>query len=202
MGGNIATNAGGIKVVRYGLTRDWVIGLEVVTGTGEVLNLNNGLVKNATGLDLRHLFIGSEGILGFITKAKIKLAPLPPALKVIVLALDQMNSVMKVFSEFKKQMTLQAYEVFSEKALGIGFHSLQMHSEKVQTHLIVLLRNVDGLSHTLYEKIRAVRQENFTDERMRLRKVLADFSQSAADLRKSQVVNLAHGCESMTLEKI
>jgi len=119
MGGNIATNAGGIKVVRYGLTRDWVVGLEVVTGTGEVLHLNNGLVKNATGLDLRHLFIGCEGILGFITSAKIKLAPKPPPLKVIVLALDQMSSVMKVFSEFKKQLTMQAYEMFSEKALKI-----------------------------------------------------------------------------------
>ncbi len=117
MGGNIATNAGGIKVVRYGLTRDWVIGLQVVTGTGEILNLNNGLIKNATGLDLRHLFIGSEGILGFITKAKIKLAPAAPPLKVIVLALDQMSSVMKVFAEFKKQLTLQAYEILSQKAL-------------------------------------------------------------------------------------
>ncbi|OFZ31370.1 MAG: FAD-linked oxidase [Bdellovibrionales bacterium RIFCSPHIGHO2_01_FULL_40_29] len=117
MGGNIATNAGGIKVVRYGLTRDWVIGLQVVTGTGDILELNNGLIKNATGLDLRHLFIGSEGILGFITRAKIKLAPAPPPLKVMVLALDQMSSVMKVFSEFKKNLTLQAYEMLSEKAL-------------------------------------------------------------------------------------
>ncbi len=123
MGGNIATNAGGIKVVRYGLTRDWVVGLEVVTGAGEVLNLNNGLVKNATGLDFRHLFIGSEGILGFITKAKIKLAPAAPPLKVIVLALDQLSSVMKVFSEFKKQLTLQAYEMFSDKALSIVIES-------------------------------------------------------------------------------
>ncbi len=117
MGGNIATNAGGIKVVRYGLTRDWVVGLEVVTGQGDVLHLNNGLVKNATGLDLRHLFIGSEGILGFITKATIKLAPLPPPLKVFVFAVDQLSSVMKVFSEFKNQTQLQAYEMFSEKAL-------------------------------------------------------------------------------------
>lgn len=122
MGGNIATNAGGIKVVRYGLTRDWVVGLEVVTGTGDVLHLNNGLVKNATGLDLRHLFIGSEGILGFITQAKIKLAPNPPPMKVFVFALDQLSSVMKVFSEFKNQTQLQAYEMFSEKALG---HVLQ-----------------------------------------------------------------------------
>ncbi|MES2801959.1 MAG: FAD-binding oxidoreductase, partial [Bdellovibrionota bacterium] len=117
IGGNIATNAGGIKVVRYGLTRDWVVGLKVVTGTGEILELNNGLVKNATGLDLRHLFIGSEGILGFITEATIKLAPRPPELKVLVLALDHMSSVMKVYAEFKKHCHMQAYEMFSEKAL-------------------------------------------------------------------------------------
>lgn len=117
MGGNIATNAGGIKVVRYGLTRDWVVGLKVVTGAGDVLELNNGLIKNATGLDLRHLFIGSEGILGFITEATIKLAPLPPPLKVLVFAVDQLSSVMKVYSEFKKSCAMQAYEMFSEKAL-------------------------------------------------------------------------------------
>lgn len=118
MGGNIATNAGGIKVVRYGLTRDWVTSLEVVTGAGEVLTLNKSLVKNATGLDLRHLFIGSEGILGFITKAEIKLAPPPPEVRVLVLALDQMDSVMKVYSELKKNLTLQAFEFFSELALS------------------------------------------------------------------------------------
>lgn len=118
IGGTIATNAGGIKVVRYGLTRDWVMGLKVVTGSGEILNLNNGLIKNATGFDLRQLFIGSEGILGFITEATIKLVPPPKAVQVLVLALDQMSSVMKVFSEFKKHCSLIAYEMFSEKALG------------------------------------------------------------------------------------
>ena len=123
IGGNIATNAGGIKVIRYGLTRDWVVGLEVVTGAGEVLSLNNGLIKNATGLDLRHLFIGSEGILGFITKAQIRLAPKPPELKVLVLALDRLSSVMKVFSEFKNSCSLQAYEMFSEKALQHVLHA-------------------------------------------------------------------------------
>lgn len=117
MGGNIATNAGGIKVLRYGLTRDWIVGLEVVTGAGEVLHLNNGLVKNATGLDLRHLFIGSEGTLGFITKALVKLAPASPPVKVLVLGLSQLNDVMKVFSEFKNNLSLQAYEMFSEQAL-------------------------------------------------------------------------------------
>ncbi len=117
MGGNIATNAGGIKVVRYGMTREWVVGLQVVTGAGEILELNNGLIKNATGYDLRHLFIGSEGTLGFITQAVIKLAPPPVSTKILVLALDQMSSVMKVFSHFKKNCIMQAYEMFSEKAL-------------------------------------------------------------------------------------
>ena len=66
IGGNIATNAGGIKVLRYGLTRDYVMGLTVVTAEGQLLHLNKGLVKNATGPDLRHLMIGSEGILGIV----------------------------------------------------------------------------------------------------------------------------------------
>lgn len=117
IGGTIATNAGGIKVVRYGLTRDSVMGLKVVTGHGDILNLNNELIKNATGFDLRHLFIGSEGTLGFITEATLKLVPPPKAVQVLVLALDQMGSVMKVFSEFKKNCSLIAYEMFSEKAL-------------------------------------------------------------------------------------
>ena len=65
IGGNIATNAGGIRVIKYGMTRDWVIGLKVVTGAGEILELNKGLAKNNTGYDLRHLFIGSEGNVGY-----------------------------------------------------------------------------------------------------------------------------------------
>ena len=117
MGGNIATNAGGIKVVRYGLTRDWVAGLTVVTGAGEILKLNNGLIKNATGLDFRHLFIGSEGILGFITEALIRLAPKPPEKKVILLAVRDMKFVMDVFAEYKSKTSLVAFEMFSEKAM-------------------------------------------------------------------------------------
>ena len=81
IGGNVATNAGGIKVIRYGMTRQWVTGLKVVTGKGEILNLNNSLVKNATGYDLRQLFIGSEGTLGFITEVSFGLARPPQDLR-------------------------------------------------------------------------------------------------------------------------
>lgn len=117
IGGNIATNAGGIKVVRYGLTRNWITGLEVVTGSGEVLTLNNSLIKNATGYDLRHLFIGSEGTLGFITKAEIQLTAPPPALQVMLLSVPELSSMMNIFAEFRAHTQLVAFEFFSQQAL-------------------------------------------------------------------------------------
>src|SRR5690606_38936406 len=73
IGGNIATNAGGIRVIRYGNTREWIAGLKLVTGAGELLDLNRGLVKNSSGYDLRHLAIGSEGTLGIVVEATLKL---------------------------------------------------------------------------------------------------------------------------------
>ncbi|MFN7730049.1 MAG: FAD-binding oxidoreductase [Bdellovibrio sp.] len=118
IGGTIATNAGGIKVVRYGVTREWVTSLKVVTGTGDVLELNQSLVKNNTGFDLRHLFIGSEGTLGFIVEATMKLAPPPPELRVLLLAIRDLDAVMKVFSEFRQSCVLSAFEMFSDKALA------------------------------------------------------------------------------------
>lgn len=118
MGGNIATNAGGIKVVRYGMTRQWVAGLTAVTGAGDVLHLNNGLVKNATGYDLRQLFIGSEGTLGFVTEAMIQLAPAPVTSRVLLLACTDLSQIMKVFQAFKEKTSLVAFEFFSEKALS------------------------------------------------------------------------------------
>lgn len=117
IGGNIATNAGGIKVIRYGMTRDWVAGLKVVTGTGELLKLNNGLIKNATGLDLRHLFIGSEGCLGIIVEASMRLCRPPQDLSVMVLGLLDFAGVMNVLKKFQGAMELSAFEYFSDKAL-------------------------------------------------------------------------------------
>src|SRR5690606_17810654 len=78
IGGSLATNAGGVKVLRYGLTRDWVLGLRVVLASGELLTLGGALVKNNTGYDLRQLFIGSEGTLGVIVEVTLRLTR-PPA---------------------------------------------------------------------------------------------------------------------------
>ena len=117
IGGNISTNAGGIKVVGYGLTRNWVLGLTVVTGTGEILKLNHGLVKNATGYDLRHLFIGAEGTLGIITEATMKLARAPQNFTVMVLAVNDISDLMKVFEAFQNALDLSAFEFFSDLTL-------------------------------------------------------------------------------------
>ncbi|HWC20973.1 MAG TPA: FAD-linked oxidase C-terminal domain-containing protein [Flexivirga sp.] len=77
IGGNVATNAGGVCCVKYGVTRDYVIGLEVVTGTGEVVRLGRRTAKGVAGLDLAGLFVGSEGTLGIVTEITVKLRPLP-----------------------------------------------------------------------------------------------------------------------------
>lgn len=117
IGGNIATNAGGIKVIRYGMTRAWVLGLTVVTGKGDILHLNRGMAKNATGYDFRHLFIGAEGTLGFVTEAEIKLERQPRDLRVLVLGMPDFNSIMHVLAAFQARLDLTAFEFFSELAL-------------------------------------------------------------------------------------
>lgn len=117
IGGNIATNAGGIRVIRYGMTRRWVAGLTVVTGTGDVLQLNHGLVKNATGYDLRHLLIGSEGTLGIITEAEIRLISEPEPQQVMVLAVSNLHNILKILTSFQAELELSAFEFFSELAL-------------------------------------------------------------------------------------
>ena len=118
IGGNVATNAGGVRVIRYGLTRDWIAGLTVVTGAGEVLELNRALVKNATGYDLRHLFVGSEGTLGFIVEVDVRFTTPPPESRVLVLALADMADALALLSRFQAAVTLSAFECFSELALA------------------------------------------------------------------------------------
>lgn len=117
IGGNIATNAGGIKVIKYGMTRDWVAGLTVVTGKGEVLELNKGLRKNNTGYDLRQLFIAGEGTLGFITEATMQLTRMPKNLTVLVLGVPEFAAMMQVLHRFQANLDLTAFEFFSHKAM-------------------------------------------------------------------------------------
>ncbi|MDG2276407.1 MAG: FAD-binding oxidoreductase [Pseudomonadales bacterium] len=117
IGGNVSTNAGGIKVIRYGLTRDWVAGMRVVTGRGELLDCNSGLVKNATGYDLRHLMIGAEGTLGLVCEVDVRLAAAPEPQTVMVVGVPKVEKLLDVLQAFSKQVTLTAFEFFSDLAL-------------------------------------------------------------------------------------
>jgi FAD/FMN-containing dehydrogenase len=122
IGGNVATNAGGIKVLRFGLTRQWVAGLEAVTGSGEVLHLNNSLVKNATGYDLRHLLIGSEGTLALVTKVTLNLSRPTAAASLFAFGVEDLSCVMKIYHAFKTQVPVMAFEMFTEVALKAVLH--------------------------------------------------------------------------------
>jgi FAD/FMN-containing dehydrogenase len=119
VGGNIATNAGGLRVIRYGLTRQWVLGLEVVLASGEVLEIGGALEKNNTGCDLRQLFIGSEGTLGVITEATLKLTPLPPRPEVVLVAVADLAAVLRLFRATRRApFTLAAFEFFTDRCLA------------------------------------------------------------------------------------
>jgi FAD/FMN-containing dehydrogenase len=117
IGGNIATNAGGIRVIRYGNTREWIAGLKVVAGNGELLDLNRSLIKNSSGYDFRQLMIGSEGTLGIVVEATLRLTDPPPPSQVMLLALPDMDALMQVFALFRTNLSLQAFEFFTDVAL-------------------------------------------------------------------------------------
>lgn len=121
VGGNIATNAGGVRVVRYGLTRQWILGLQVVTMSGEILELNGALEKNNTGPDLRQLFIGTEGTLGVITAATLKLAPIPGERRVALLAVENLRGALDVFASARETagLSLLAFEYMTERCLDL-----------------------------------------------------------------------------------
>lgn len=117
LGGNISTNAGGIKVIQYGLTRNWILGLTVVTGKGDILRLNKGMLKNATGYALHHLFIGGEGTLGIVAEAEVRLDRPPHDLHVLVLGVADFAAVMPMMQAFRKEIDLTAFEFFNDLAM-------------------------------------------------------------------------------------
>jgi glycolate oxidase len=95
IGGNIATNAGGPRCLKYGVTRDYVLGLEIVLANGTVVRVGGRTHKNKTGFDLTRLFVGSEGLLGIITEATLKLIPLPPFRACLALGFNSMPNAVR-----------------------------------------------------------------------------------------------------------
>jgi len=121
IGGNLATNAGGVGVLRYGNTRDLVLGLEVVLADGRIWSSLGALRKDNTGYDLKHLFIGAEGTLGIITKAVVKLYPLPRAKVTAMAAMDDLDNILTLFDRVRAACgdRLNAFEMIAEIGLEL-----------------------------------------------------------------------------------
>ena len=113
IGGNIATNAGGNRVIRYGMMREQVLGLEVVLADGTLITSLNKMLKNNAGFDLKHLFIGSEGCLGVVTRAVLRLQPLPASCCTAWCALSDYSAVIAFLRHAQASLggTLSAFEV-------------------------------------------------------------------------------------------
>lgn len=121
IGGTIATNAGGTGVLRYGNTRDNILGLEVVLPDGRIWNGMTALRKNNTGFDLKHLFIGAEGTMGIVTAAVLKLHPLPTAHAVAWLAPDSPQAALDILGRFQDACgsRLSAFEMIDRNQLDV-----------------------------------------------------------------------------------
>ena len=113
IGGNVATNAGGVNVLRYGMMRNLVLGLEAVLPTGEVVSSMNRMLKNNSGYDLKQLFIGSEGTLGVVTKVALRLEPSFSGREVALVALQSFDAVLTLQADARRHLTstLLAFEV-------------------------------------------------------------------------------------------
>ncbi|MDD4024533.1 MAG: FAD-binding oxidoreductase [Kiritimatiellae bacterium] len=160
IGGNISTNAGGMRAVKYGVTRDYVRGLEVVLANGDIIELGGKVVKNSSGYSLKDLIVGSEGTLGFVTKAVLKLLPLPKkAISLLVPFDDLATAIETVPVIIKSKYIPTAIEYMEKPVILCAEHYL---GKKFPDHSAdaYLLLTFDGNSReeveAIYEKVAEV----------------------------------------------
>lgn len=127
IGGNLSTNAGGVNVLRYGMMRDLVLGLEVVLADGRVLDLMTGLRKNNTGYDLKQLFIGAEGTLGVITKAVLKLFPEPTSRFTALIATPSPAAAVQLLAQMQAATggLISAFELIPRIGIELVIHHVE-----------------------------------------------------------------------------
>jgi FAD/FMN-containing dehydrogenase len=153
IGGNLATNAGGVQVIRFGNARELCLGLEVVTASGEIWDGLKGLRKDNTGYDLRDLFIGAEGTLGIITAAVLKLFPLPVAKVAALAAVDSPRTALRLLELAQNRLgsSLTAFELISSEALALVLKHVPGSRLPVQTpsawYVLLELSDLDSDQH-------------------------------------------------------
>lgn len=153
VGGNLATNAGGPRAVKYGTARDNVLGLVAVTGTGELIRCGGAYTKDATGYDLTHLFVGSEGTLALIVEATLKLAPRPRAQAGLrVLYRDAASAAAAVSRIMARPATPTMLEFMDHSAIAL----IRRHGSDVPEAGAMLLIEADGDDDTLPYTLQAL----------------------------------------------
>lgn len=157
IGGNIATNAGGMRAVKYGVTRDYVRGLEVVLPDGRIITAGSKNVKDASGLQLKHLLVGSEGTLGVITKCILRLVPKPEAfLSVLVPYADLQSGIRSVHAVIKANANPTAIEFVERSVVELGERFTGLHFPCPEAKAYILL-TFDGLQEQVTQSAACVR---------------------------------------------
>jgi FAD/FMN-containing dehydrogenase len=147
IGGNLSTNAGGTQVIRYGNTRNLVLGLEVVLPDGRTWNGLRGLRKDNTGYDLKQLFVGGEGTLGIITAAVLKLFPRPTAVETAFLAVPDPDASVRLLAHMRSRLgeQISAFELISRSILQLVLTGVPGHEDPLsEVHPWYVLVEVGG----------------------------------------------------------
>jgi glycolate oxidase len=152
IGGNISTNAGGMRAVKYGVTRDYVRGLEVVLPNGDVVNLGGKVVKNSSGYSLKDLMIGSEGTLGIVTKAILKLLPLPKKAVSLLIPFDSLEQAIETVPKIIKSKSIPTAIEFMQREAILAAEEFLGKSFPDKSSDAYLLLTFDGNSTEEIEK--------------------------------------------------
>ena len=198
IGGNISTNAGGNSVIRYGMTREQLLGIEAVLADGTIISSMKGVIKNNTGYDLKQLFIGSEGTLGVVTRAVLRLRPLPRSRNTALVAIADFDRLSRFlqFADSALGGTLSAFEVMWNDFYKLIIGSGERHGQPLDNShpFYVLMESTGGSDEGDRLRFEDTLQEAF-EENLLLDAVIAQSKQQRDDLWaiRDDVENLVKG---------
>ena len=205
IGGNLATNAGGTNVLRYGNTRDLCLGLEVVTAKGEIWNGLKGLRKDNTGYDLRDLFIGSEGTLGIITAAVLKLYPLPISQWTTLVATENISSTITLLNLFQKRANalLTGFEMMTRDSLDLNAKHFPHMSNPLNGNpsytVLIELSDHEGEEH-VRDLLESVLEEAFESKLITDAVIASNLGQAKSFWHMREDITLAQAQEGANLK--
>ncbi len=205
IGGNLATNAGGTNVLRYGNARDLCLGLEVVTATGEIWNGIKGLRKDNTGYDLRDLFIGSEGTLGIITAAVMKLYPLPISQWTTLVACESIADSIALLNLFQKRATslLTGFEMMTQESLELNEKHFPHMANPLKGNppftILIELSDYESENH-VRQLLETILEEAFETNLINDAVIASNLSQANAFWHMREHITLAQAEEGANLK--